>query len=96
MENKYSLYMKITICLLVLLNQTRDNACELVSSLSAYERSMWIFDPLCLFFIGVSPQFAKQLNNFAEWFHAQKYFKYFYVKPKFNTLNVTTPSVKHF
>ena len=30
------LYMKITTCLLVLLNQSRDNACELVSSLSAY------------------------------------------------------------
>ena len=29
--------MTITTCLLVLLNQSRDNACELVSSLSAYE-----------------------------------------------------------
>ena len=36
----FVLYMKITTCLLVLLNQSRANACELVSSLSAYERSL--------------------------------------------------------
>ena len=34
-----SLYMKITTCLLILLNQSRDNACELVSFLTAYESS---------------------------------------------------------
>ena len=45
------LYMKITtcLCLLVLLNQSRDNACELVnSSLFAYESSLFYLDKIAI------------------------------------------------
>ena len=34
------LYKKITSSLIVLLNQSRDNACEIVCSLSAYKSSL--------------------------------------------------------
>ena len=34
------LYTKMTTCLLVLFNQSRDNASELVRSLSSYESSL--------------------------------------------------------
>ena len=55
--------MKITTCLLVLLNQSRDNACESVSSSSAYGRSLVNLEKISILYDFHGPTIGKTIHE---------------------------------